>query len=165
MKLTIFFFTLFHAAIILNAQSKLAGKYYSNSWNDVINLSISEDSIFEYSRSSHMQYDEAKGRIFVINDTIFFEYSKDNTSKDSSKIYASDIVSSTAQYRPQKLFFYNNKLFGIGANGEVIRKTKRQSVGNFIRHSDWKKWYRKKYFLFGPYLTKRVSVYYLAKVD
>jgi hypothetical protein len=161
----VFLFVVLFLAYNLNAQNKFVGKYYSNGLSSGIELLINEDFSFEYSMSSHTQYDGAKGRIFVINDTIFFKYNKDNTPKDSSKIYATDIVSSMAQYRPQKLFFSNDKLYGINENGKIVKKVKRQLVGNFIRKGDWKKWYRKKYYLFGPYITKRVNIYYVLKVN
>jgi len=161
MKHIILFFVVFQV-YDLNAQNKFVGKYFNNMSDIIVRLSLKEDYSFEYSRSTHMGYDEGNGKFIILQDTVYLNFHSDTIKRDSGQIFR--MGSPDAIYRPSKLLFSNDKLYAID-NGKIKRRIKQEPAGNFIKTSDWKKWYRKKYYLFGSYITKNETIYYVKKIN
>ena len=146
-------------------QTKIPGNYQSNKRFTNVSLILNSDSTFNYTRSYHMIADIANGQYITKADTIFLYF---NPFRNDT-IYA-DGRQSAAQLgqwlggRPDTLVYKKDKLYTI-ENERIINKTKREPVKYFSKNKDWRKWYRKKYYLFGPYILKKRNTYYVQKIN
>lgn len=135
----------------LFAQKSFIGNYGLDKSNKEIYLTLKNDFTFTYGWRGHMWKDTSSGQYTVNADTIFLTF--------RSPVLLPEALS--AVNRPDTLVSKKSRLYRI-ENGELIDKTKK-SKASFIKTGDWRKWYRKKYYLFGSYISKRKRIYYLDK--
>ena len=146
------------------AQNKISGTYGDIRFSNA-SLNLSEDSTFTYSRKWHMGGDKSNGHYLIKGDSIFLKFRplRVDTGYIEGKptiIFNSEALG--AIDRPDTLVYKKDKLYRI-ENGRIINKTERQQA-NFIKTKGWRKWYRKKYYLFGPYISRKRNIYYVKKI-
>lgn len=148
MKRLILTLTLLHT---IAAFGQLSGKYSSYSKTKEHYIFLISDSSFEY----HYQYDifgdHLKGTYTVKGKTIKFKYIKN----------ASDSILNSLP--PDSLFLGGDTLYEY-SNGKVKRKSDRYLIEYKPNRAERQNFRRKNLF-FGPYVSKRRSIYYMRKVE
>jgi hypothetical protein len=134
-------------------QTSPIGKYINDDINENNYLIFYSDSSFKYRYLQSLMSDIACGIYSFQKDTILLFYLSDmrDTMCNEEMIDAKIHYDSTLE-RPNKLFYYNDKLYLI-RDDEIVRKV-------VTKTKPPKSWgFHKKYFLFGPYINN--DAYYM----
>jgi len=164
-KLCFSLITLGHVCPTSSAQSKIPGNYMVDKNSKDVFLNLNKDSTFSYSWKGHMWSDKSSGLYKTKGDTIYLKFRPltGDTSYQDGKMFILPTEALSAINRPDTLFYRKAKLFRL-ENGQVVDRTKRGKA-TFIKSKGWRKWVRRKYYLFGPYISRKRRIHYLDKVD
>jgi hypothetical protein len=173
-------YTLFICPLILNffapitfAQEAIFGKY-SRDLYPPGSITLQDDFTFKFKFNYDMQWDLACGTFRINRDTIFFYYRSDmfdetcNTEKEgflNDESRKEELMAAgesiDKRFRPDSILIEGKKLFNI-VNGKVYRG--RYSVSR-KRHRYLRKYFSRKYYLFGPFQLRRKYNYSFKKEE
>jgi hypothetical protein len=95
---------------------------------------------------------------------LFYKTDLRDTTCNSERIDPnSHLDSSLFHFRPDKLFYKDGKLYKI-EKGQVVDRTEKFQPDWKVPRSS-RKYYRRKYLLFGPLVSKTKSTYYMTVVS
>jgi hypothetical protein len=142
-------------------QPQLSQKFINDAINENNYIVFNSDSTFKYRFSYHLFHDISCGRYRVINDTLFLYYETDLRDTNCNKEIDAQTHFDTGvlAFRPNKLFYKDEKLYKI-EKGEIVYKTEKFQPDWGVPKSS-RKYYRRKYFLFGPLVSKTKKTHYM----
>ena len=160
-------FTLFllQSFYLCSAQTKISGRYMIDKNYTDIYLNLFNDSTFTYGWRGHMWVDKSNGLYKTKGDTIFLAFRPfrgDTSYFEGKPVILYDEVLHAID-RPDTLFYKKDKLYRV-KNGLVVNRTKRGRA-NFIKTKGWRKYFRRQYYFFGPYISRKRKIHYLQKFD
>jgi len=145
-------------------QTQLIGKFVADHINENTYIIFNSDSTFKYRYSYDLFLDIKCGQYKTKGDTIYLTYTLGiNDTACNTEHVMPLLASDTISNRPKQLFLKGDKLYEI-KNGEVVYRTEKFQP-------DWKvpkssrKYYRRKYFLFGPLVSKSKKIYYMIRAS
>lgn len=146
-------------------QPKLNEKFVNDAYNENNYLIFHSDSTFKYRLAYHLFHDISCGYYKTINDTIFLFFQSDlrDTFCNNQVDAATHFDSSLFALRPSKLFYKDNKLYKINKEQIVDRTEKFEPNWEIPKSS--RKYYHRKYWLFGPLVSKTKRTYYMIVVS
>jgi hypothetical protein len=148
-------------SITVKGQIKLAEKYVDDGLNEITCIKFKPDLIFEYGYHVCTTNDDAVGRYKLNKDTIVLFACKttiDTTSNSPWQIYPAPFKTYNIQgLRPDTLIIKGHKLYKF-KNGHTINGYERFELNYTPARGAG---YRRKYFLFGPYLSKQIERHYM----
>lgn len=148
------------------AQTRFSGLYLIEKYYKDIYLNLYEDTTFKYSWRGHMWSDKSNGTYKTNGDTIFLTFRpfQVDTGYDNGESFIlPNLEVLTAIDRPVTLFYSKDKLYRI-ENGQIVNRTQRNQAF-FIKTKGWRKYYRRQYYFFGPYISKKRKIHYLQKFE
>lgn len=131
----------------LHAQTHLANQYVAEH-NDSTYIKFRPDSSFYYRYSYDLMQNRDTGKYKMVGDTIFLIYTPFVTLED---------YLTAKGFRPDTLFVKGDKLYLV-RNSKIINKPDPTPLTFKPPHA-WG--YRRKYYLFGSYIPKKRSIYYM----
>lgn len=147
-------------------KAQIIGRYDMKS--NMINsyLVLNPDSTFKFFWHFDLQSDLGYGKFRVNNDSLFltyFQFDIIKTNNNNTKIVLSDNVDTLNGYRRDSLFYENDKLYEI-KNGKTLRTTGKW-ITEYKPSKEDRKYYHRKYILWGPYVFKSKKTFYMLKVS
>ncbi len=142
-------------------QDKLQEKFVNDAMNESNYIVFKPDLTFKYRFGYHLFHDISCGHYKLIKYTIFLFYETDLRDTSCNKEIDATIHfdSRLLVFRPEKLFYEDDKLYEI-EKGRVLKRTERFQPNLKVPKSS-KKYYRRKYFLFGPLISKTKRIHYM----
>ncbi len=142
-------------------QPKLSEKFVNDSYNENNYLVFYPDSTFKYRLAYELFHDISCGRYKTVKDTIFLSYETDLRDTTCNKLVDAEthFDSTLLSLRLTKLYYKDDRLYEI-ENGQILSRTRKEEI-------DWevskgtRKFYHRKYWLFGPLVTDSRKAYYM----
>lgn len=156
------------------AQTTLNGKFIDYRLSTSNYIIFNTDNTFTFSYAIGLQRDISCGNFELKNDTILFHYKSGiiDTACNTQKINLLSIDGRNSYQligslgdtlsRPAKLYLHNNKLYSISQNGKVIFSIINNDDDNKPNKSE-RKYYRRKYLLFGHFVRKSNDAWHFKK--
>jgi len=159
MTLRLIIIQLFFSAVTFG-QTQLVGKFIDDHINENTYIIFNSDSTFKYRYSFDLFLDIKCGQYKTKGDTIYLTYTSGiNDTLCNTEQIMPLVASDTISRRPTQLYLKGDKLFEI-KDGKIVDRTEKFQP-------DWKvpkssrKYYRRKYLLFGPLVSKTKKIYYM----